>query len=170
MLPTRKTHRDHGTLWCNGTVRHAGIALRFPCLPILFPFSLLLSSSNFLRILFHGIICPYFFSLFHFRFFGCVLRSLFEIFLSFFPYVWFLLLFMRCKVDILLRIFLMHTWKCLSCVIFFFFVFAFVRLFKESNNYFEINAMFNTFPKILRKVCLRKQVTLHRSKSVCCCC
>lgn len=91
MLPTRKTHRDHGTLWCNGTVRHAGIALRFPCLPILFPFSLLLSSSNFLRILFHGIICPYFFSFFHFRFFGCVLRSLFEIFLSFFPYVWFLL-------------------------------------------------------------------------------
>lgn len=91
MLPTRKTHRDHGTLWCNGTVRHAGIALRFPCLPILFPFSLLLSSSNFLRILFHGIICPYFFSFFHFRFFACVLRSLFEIFLSFFPYVWFLL-------------------------------------------------------------------------------
>lgn len=128
MLPTRKTHRDHGTLWCNGTVRHAGIALRFPCLPILFPFSLLLSSSNFLRILFHGIICPYLFSLFHFRFFGCVLRSLFEIFLSFFPYVWFLLffcLFMRCKVDILLRIFLMHTWKCLSCVIFFFFCFRF---------------------------------------------
>lgn len=134
MLFTRKTHRDHGTLWCNGTVRHAGIALAFrpPCLPILFSFSLLRCPVYsllriFLEFFFTELfVFLLFFFFFHFLFSFLrmlrVLRSLFEIFHSFFLYgVRFnfssCLFFMRCEVDILL----LHTWKCLSCVIFFFF-------------------------------------------------